>query len=81
MSAIRDNENFEPIQVLITLHDNMSLLDLAGPLQVLNHAQHDANDEGRHSPLPSTLSNRALANHVPVLLYRHQSIRIYLGCR
>lgn len=47
MSAIRDNENFEPIQVLIALHDNMSLLDMAGPLQVLNHAQHDINDAGQ----------------------------------
>lgn len=47
MSAIRDTENFEPIQVLVTLHDNMSLLDLAGPLQVLNHAQHDINDAGQ----------------------------------
>lgn len=58
MSAIRDNENFEPIQVLITLHDNMSLLDLAGPLQVLNHAQHDANDAGQLLPsFPPASSN------------------------
>ena len=46
MSAIRDTET-EPIQVLVVLHDGMSLLDFAGPVQVLNHAQHNINDPGR----------------------------------
>jgi hypothetical protein len=45
MSAIRD-ESFEPIQVLITMHDNMNLLDFSGPLQVITHAQHDFNNPG-----------------------------------
>ncbi|KAK4947417.1 hypothetical protein LTR10_013785 [Elasticomyces elasticus] len=43
MSAIREETN-EPIQVLITMHDNMDLLDFAGPLEVLTHAQHDFNN-------------------------------------
>jgi len=43
MSAIRSDEN-EPIQVLFTMHDNMNLLDFAGPLEVLSHAQHDFNN-------------------------------------
>ncbi|KIW57794.1 hypothetical protein PV05_02353 [Exophiala xenobiotica] len=43
MSAIREDVN-EPIQVLMTMHDNMNLLDFAGPLEVLNHAQHDLNN-------------------------------------
>jgi hypothetical protein len=45
MSAIRSEEN-EPIQVLFTMHDNMNLLDFAGPLEVLNHTQHDFNNPG-----------------------------------
>ncbi|KAG9776760.1 hypothetical protein ABEF95_009137 [Exophiala dermatitidis] len=44
MSAIRETDVDEPIQVLITMHDNMNLLDFAGPLQVLTHAQHNLND-------------------------------------
>jgi len=43
MSAIREDVN-EPIQVLMTMHENMNLLDFAGPLEVLNHAQHDLNN-------------------------------------
>ncbi|KAJ9625942.1 uncharacterized protein PV06_01620 [Exophiala oligosperma] len=43
MSAIREEAN-EPIQVLITMHENMNLLDFAGPLEVLTHAQHDPNN-------------------------------------
>lgn len=46
MSAIRETDVDEPIQVLITMHDNMNLLDFAGPLQVLTHAQHNLNDPG-----------------------------------
>jgi hypothetical protein len=45
MSAIKEESN-EPIQVLITMHDNMDLLDFAGPLEVLTHAQHDLNNAG-----------------------------------
>ncbi|KIW68293.1 hypothetical protein PV04_04249 [Phialophora macrospora] len=43
MSAIRSDES-EPIQVLITMHENMNLLDFAGPLEVFTHAQHDINN-------------------------------------
>lgn len=49
MSAIREEVN-EPIQVLITMHDNMNLLDFAGPLEVLTHAQHDPNNPGKADP-------------------------------
>lgn len=34
-----------PIAVLVALHHNFELLDLAGPLQALQSAQHEANDE------------------------------------
>jgi len=44
MSAIQDTEANEPIQVLITMHENMNLLDFAGPLEVLTYAQHNVND-------------------------------------
>ncbi|KIW79617.1 hypothetical protein Z517_06230 [Fonsecaea pedrosoi CBS 271.37] len=44
MSAIQDTETNEPIQVLITMHDGMDLLDFAGPLEVLTHAQYNASD-------------------------------------
>ncbi len=50
MSAIRSDEN-EPIQVLFTMHDNMNLLDFAGPLEVLTHAQLDVSKPGN---IPST---------------------------
>ncbi|EXJ93579.1 hypothetical protein A1O1_01971 [Capronia coronata CBS 617.96] len=41
MSAIRETDVDEPIQVLITMHENMNLLDFAGPLEVLTRAQHN----------------------------------------
>ncbi|KIX09088.1 uncharacterized protein Z518_00166 [Rhinocladiella mackenziei CBS 650.93] len=44
MSAIQDAEANESIQVLITMHENMDLLDFAGPLEVLTHAQHNISD-------------------------------------
>lgn len=46
MSAIHETDVNEPIQVLMTMHDNMNLLDFAGPLQVLTHAQHNFSDPG-----------------------------------
>ncbi|KAK5660246.1 hypothetical protein OQA88_12784 [Cercophora sp. LCS_1] len=39
-SAVAD----EPIDVLFALHPKFNLLDFAGPLEVLTHALHDAND-------------------------------------
>ncbi|RMD40260.1 hypothetical protein DV735_g4861, partial [Chaetothyriales sp. CBS 134920] len=45
MSAIQESgDASEPIQVLVTLHDQMSLLDLAGPLEVLSLACHNVSD-------------------------------------
>ncbi len=35
----------EPIQVLFALHDKFNLTDFAAPLEVLNTALHDKNDE------------------------------------
>jgi hypothetical protein len=52
MSAIRSDES-EPIQVLITMHENMNLLDFAGPLEVLGHAQHDISNPGKKRVCPS----------------------------
>lgn len=48
MSAIREEgTEAEPIQVLYTLHHNMNALDFAGPLQVLQTALYDNEDEGK----------------------------------
>ncbi|RMZ79105.1 hypothetical protein DV738_g3470, partial [Chaetothyriales sp. CBS 135597] len=45
MSAIQESgDASEPIQVLVALHDQMSLLDLAGPLEVLSLACHNVSD-------------------------------------
>ena len=49
MSAIRSEES-EPIQVLFSMHDNMDLLDFAGPLEVLTHVQHDFSNPGKLAP-------------------------------
>lgn len=48
MSAIREEgpDGAEPIQVLVTLHNQMSLLDVAGVLQVLSAALHDTTNPG-----------------------------------
>ncbi|KAI0014375.1 class I glutamine amidotransferase-like protein [Xylariaceae sp. FL0662B] len=40
-SAVAD----EPIEVLFVLQDKFSLTDFAGPLEILNRARHDKNDE------------------------------------
>ncbi len=48
MSAIRESgDAAEPIQVLFTLHDQMSLLDFSGPLEVLSNALHNKSDPGK----------------------------------
>ncbi|RMZ90120.1 hypothetical protein DV736_g2631, partial [Chaetothyriales sp. CBS 134916] len=46
MSAIRESGDAseQPIQVLVSLHNQMSLLDLAGPLEVLSRACHNISD-------------------------------------
>jgi hypothetical protein len=49
MSAVQEPSDVEPIQVLVTMHDNMNMLDYAGPIQMLYAAQHDMSDEGEFS--------------------------------
>ncbi|RMZ80434.1 hypothetical protein DV737_g2989, partial [Chaetothyriales sp. CBS 132003] len=46
MSAIRESGDAseQPIQVLVSLHNQMSLLDIAGPLEVLSRACHNISD-------------------------------------
>lgn len=48
MSAIYEEpgEAFEPVKVLITLHDGMDAMDVVGPLEALSWAQHDKKDPG-----------------------------------
>lgn len=47
MSAIQDSgDGAEPVQVLVTLHDQMNLMDVAGPLEVMSKALHNASDPG-----------------------------------
>jgi putative intracellular protease/amidase len=43
MSAIVEEPDgyYEPIKVLITMHEGMDTLDITGPLEVFNWAQHD----------------------------------------
>jgi len=53
MSAIVEEPDgfYEPIKVLITLHDDMDSMDAVGPLEVFNFAQHDKKNKGNlHSP-------------------------------
>ena len=51
MSAIRESgDAAEPIQVLFTLHNQMNLLNFAGPLEVLNTALHNTSDPGQTYP-------------------------------
>jgi hypothetical protein len=59
MSAIRESgDAAEPINVLVALHNQMSLLDFAGPMEILNAALHNNDDPGTPfplSPLPTVL--------------------------
>lgn len=49
MSAIQDSgEGSEPVQVLVTLHDQMNLIDVAGPLEVMSKSLHNFSDPGEH---------------------------------
>jgi hypothetical protein len=41
MSAIQDSGDAEPVQVLVTLHDQMNLMDVAGPLEVMSKSLHN----------------------------------------
>ncbi len=42
-SAVAD----EPVDILFALHPNFNLMDMAGPLEVLASALHDANDKSK----------------------------------
>lgn len=37
----------EPVDILFALHPNFDLMDMAGPLEVLTSALHDANDKSK----------------------------------
>ena len=49
MSAIYEEPDAanEPVKVLITLHNGMDTLEVAGPLEVFSQAQHNAKDSGK----------------------------------
>ncbi|ETN44528.1 uncharacterized protein HMPREF1541_10198 [Cyphellophora europaea CBS 101466] len=44
MSAIQDAGDAEPVQVLVALHDQMNLLDVAGPLEVMSKSLFNFSD-------------------------------------
>lgn len=48
MSAIYEEPDaaMEPVKVLITFHEGMDVMDVAGPLEVFSHAQHDSKNPG-----------------------------------
>lgn len=52
MSAIIDeageNGTYEPIRVLISLHEHVDGMDVMGPLEVFALAQHIKGDKGKH---------------------------------
>lgn len=48
MSAIQDTgDAAEPVQVLVALHDQMNLMDVAGPLEVMSKSLHNFSDPGK----------------------------------
>lgn len=50
MSAIQEHgDTAEPVQVLVSLHDQMNLMDVAGPLEVMSKSLHNFSDPGRPS--------------------------------
>ena len=52
MSAIVEEPDgfYEPIKVLITLHEGMDTMDAIGPMEVFSMALHDKNNKGeQHS--------------------------------
>ena len=57
MSAIYEEPDGanEPVKVLITLHDGMDTLDVAGPLEVFSSALHDKKN-------PGMLADRAIGD-------------------
>jgi hypothetical protein len=52
MSAIYEEPDavMEPVKVLITFHEGMDVMDVAGPLEVFSAAQHDSKNPGMASP-------------------------------
>lgn len=47
MSAIHESGDAEPVQVLVSLHDQMNLMDVCGPLEVMSKSLHDASDPSK----------------------------------
>lgn len=45
-SAVAD---LEPLEVLVCLHNNFDLCDMAGPVEVLQAAQHNMKDDCKQS--------------------------------
>jgi hypothetical protein len=53
MSAVQETGDAEPVQVLVSLHDQMNLMDVAGPLEVMSKTLHNPADKGRvHTAIP-----------------------------
>ena len=56
MSAIVEEPDgfYEPIKVLITLHEGMDTMDAIGPMEVFSLALHDKKVKGRRAmPAPT----------------------------
>jgi hypothetical protein len=66
-SAVAD----EPIEVLFALHPKFDLMDLAGPLEVLTSALHDAQDPSELTRLVFVAASPAPANPSPRLYFGH----------
>lgn len=51
MSAIieEDGSGYEPVKVLIAMHEGMDAMDVVGPLEVFSWAQHDMKTPGKRS--------------------------------
>jgi hypothetical protein len=71
MSAIQDAGDAEPVQVLVTLHDQMNLMDVAGPLEVMSKSLHNFSDPGKHPFTINTIAKQQIVDPT----YRQQGIR------
>ena len=51
MSAIieEDGTGYDPVKVLIAMHEGMDAMDVVGPLEVFSMAQHDKANPGELS--------------------------------
>ena len=57
MSAIVEEPDgtWEPLKVLITMHEGMDTMDAVGPLEVFSVAQHEKNNPGKYHPLSAVI--------------------------